>query len=192
MLEALKKHDRVDNFEAETTTHTGRHIYVIFSARLDDGHISGMVMDITARKTSELKIQKYQTRLKALAVQLTVVEEQERRRIAEDLHDNISQSLVFSRMQLSNLQNQSSDEKSQELIDEISQSLLHTIQSTKELIFELSSHLSLQNPAVGGFGLFSIQERMLDLGGKLMITSQPGSGCKAVLTLPFQSDKAEI
>ena len=36
----------------------------------------------------------------------------------------------------------------------------------------------------GGFGLFSIQERMSDLGGTFEIESEPGKGCRAVLTVP--------
>jgi len=141
MLKMLKKQGRVDDFVAEGMTHTGRRIFVLFSARLDDGHISGMVMDITKRILSEQKIQEYQHRLKSLGVQLTLAEEQERRRIAAELHDNIGQSLVYSRMQLASLRSRTSNEKPVELIDELSQSLLHIIQDTKELLFELSSPL---------------------------------------------------
>jgi signal transduction histidine kinase len=36
----------------------------------------------------------------------------------------------------------------------------------------------------GGFGLFSIQERMTELGGSLEVMSGPGKGCKAVLAMP--------
>ena len=36
-----------------------------------------------------------------------------------------------------------------------------------------------------GFGLFSIRERMADLGGALEIKSEPGKGCKAILTVPI-------
>ena len=35
------------------------------------------------------------------------------------------------------------------------------------------------------FGLFSIQERMGDLGGSLEIESRPGAGCTAILRVPF-------
>ena len=35
-----------------------------------------------------------------------------------------------------------------------------------------------------GFGLFSIRERMSDLGGALEIESEPGQGCAAVLVIP--------
>jgi len=38
----------------------------------------------------------------------------------------------------------------------------------------------------GGFGLFSIEERMNDLGGSLSIESSPGQGVRAILTVPFE------
>ncbi len=68
-----------------------------------EGHsifVDGVIQDITERRNAETKLLDYQNRLKALAFQLTVVEEQERRRIAGDLHDHISQSLALTRMQL--------------------------------------------------------------------------------------------
>ena len=36
----------------------------------------------------------------------------------------------------------------------------------------------------GGFGLFSIQERMTNMGGVFDIQSEPGKGCRVVLTVP--------
>ncbi|MBW2439199.1 MAG: sensor histidine kinase, partial [Deltaproteobacteria bacterium] len=36
-----------------------------------------------------------------------------------------------------------------------------------------------------GFGLFSIEELMADLGGSLRIVSDPGKGCTAILSAPF-------
>jgi signal transduction histidine kinase len=38
----------------------------------------------------------------------------------------------------------------------------------------------------GGFGLFSIQESMIDLGGAFHIRSEPGRGCIAILKLPIE------
>jgi len=43
----------------------------------------------------------------------------------------------------------------------------------------------------GSFGLFSIQERMTDLGGALEIESEPGKGCKAILTMPLSVNDGE-
>ncbi|MEN8729045.1 MAG: ATP-binding protein, partial [Desulfuromonadales bacterium] len=36
----------------------------------------------------------------------------------------------------------------------------------------------------GGFGLFTIEERMKDLGGKLVINSRPHQGCTMTMSLP--------
>jgi signal transduction histidine kinase len=37
------------------------------------------------------------------------------------------------------------------------------------------------------FGLFSIHERMADLGGSLEIISEPGRGCRAIISMPLES-----
>lgn len=44
-----------------------------------------------------------------------------------------------------------------------------------------------QTPAdsTGGFGLFSIRERAVYLGGQLRIESAPGQGTRAVLSVPI-------
>jgi signal transduction histidine kinase len=39
----------------------------------------------------------------------------------------------------------------------------------------------------GGFGLFSIKERMSDLGGSLKLESHPGRGVRVTLTAPLES-----
>ena len=41
----------------------------------------------------------------------------------------------------------------------------------------------------GGFGLFSVQERMTDLGGALEIESEPGKGTEAILSVPLEKGK---
>ncbi len=38
----------------------------------------------------------------------------------------------------------------------------------------------------GGFGLFSVAERMADLGGSLEMVSAPGKGCRAILVAPLE------
>jgi len=41
--------------------------------------------------------------------------------------------------------------------------------------------------AEGGFGLFSIEERMADIGGSLTVSSTPGQGVRATLTAPLDT-----
>jgi signal transduction histidine kinase len=236
-----------------------------------------VVEDISERKQSEQALQEYQQRLKALAAELTLVEERERRHIAADLHDHVSQSLALARIQLGAARKIDSESGRNRMLDEVSQVLLKAIQDTRTLIFDLSSpmlndlglsmavsawlrdqigtpydletkvdddgadkplvedvqailfrnirelltnvarhaqakeiqvSLERQGESIkimirddglgfdpqqtiqldhkkGGFGLFSIQERMADLGGSLEIISAPGEGCTAVLIAPL-------
>jgi PAS domain S-box-containing protein len=100
-----------------------------------------IIRDNTERVKAYQQIQEYQERLKALASQLTIVEERERRRIAAELHDHIGQSLAFARMQLAAARNPSSEEERDSLLEETSKILLETIQAIRGLVFDLSSPL---------------------------------------------------
>jgi PAS domain S-box-containing protein len=237
----------------------------------------GTMQDVSERNESEQKLINYQQRLKSLALQLALVEEQERRHIAADLHDNVGQSLALTRLQLAAvLKRLPDDKKTAGLVHNCSQLILTVIQDTRHLIFEISSpslnefglaaaitewkeqtckpshgleievidqleidFVSLDLRAIifrnvrellinvikhakatvvvitleeksgrylitvkddgigfmadeqagnvsvdGGFGLFSIQERMIDIGGELIINSKPQQGCTVIMTLP--------
>jgi signal transduction histidine kinase len=239
-----------------------------------------MVMDITDRKQAKQKILEYQQKLKALAFQLTVTEEKERRRIADDLHDQIGQSLALARMQIAAACKSAADDGLAAKLDDVSEILREAVQDTRHLIFDLSppamheiglgaaisewlddqigkryglkteffdnidqsyrktlddnvrailfrnirellinvvkhaqanqvtvlmevtdgvlkivvqddgigfdsGELSQPEGIKGGFGLFSIEERMTDLGGAFEIESQPGKGGRAILTVPL-------
>jgi signal transduction histidine kinase len=253
----------------------------IYPTRDEDGRLLNVIHieeDITERKQAEQKVQQYQQRLKALASQLTVAEERERRRIAADLHDHVQQSLASARLQLAAARKPQPHDKLTAALDAISESLRETLQETRQLVFDLSSpsmneiglgaaisewlheqverrhglktefadelrdasmdedvrailfrsvrellanaikharattisvalrsengylKITVQDDGVGcdpdtirdtmgyqgGFGLFSIRERMSDLGGELEIASEPGKGCRVVLTAPLR------
>ncbi|MEN8688351.1 MAG: PAS domain S-box protein, partial [Desulfuromonadales bacterium] len=111
--------------------------------------ITAIARDITEVKNAEKKFIDYQERLKALSSQLTFAEEQERRRIAENLHDEVSQALAMTRLQLAAASRgaKCDDPELKDQLDEISGSLLQAIRDTRQLIFELSS------PAMHELGL---------------------------------------
>jgi PAS domain S-box-containing protein len=286
-LATIQEQGSVTNYESEMITSAGRHFHVIFSATLYGENISGMVMDITDRKQSEQKIINYQQRLQALTSQLTIAGEKERRAIAAELHDHVSQSLALARIQLASVRQAASESKLVKKLDDISDTLLKTLEDTQLLMLQLSSPAShetglssaisewlesqvaikhslktevidniscqrlkkmdsnvrtilfrnvrelivnvvkhaqankasvrledrntyirviveddgigfdplvvnLARPQFSGFGLFSIEELMADLGGSLKIVSGPGKGCTAILSAPFGVDESQV
>jgi len=233
------------------------------------------------RRQAEKKLFDYQRQLKSLASELSLTEERERRRIATNLHDRISQSLVISKVKLEQLRESASSRDLANALAEVCDSLDQTIQNTRSLTSDLSSpilyelgfeaavaewlaeqiqqrhdiatefeddgqpkpldddicallfrnvrellvnvvkhahahkvkvsiwkvnsevHVSVEddgvgfNPAgpasvatkTGGFGLFSIRERLEQVGGRLQIESAPGSGTKITVTAPLKQEE---
>ncbi|UCG46159.1 MAG: PAS domain S-box protein [Phycisphaerales bacterium] len=95
--------------------------------------------DISERKMVERKLMEDGAQLKSLASQLSLVEERERRRLASELHDQISQSLVIAKIKLDELRQSVSGAKIKKDLDEVSGSLGQTIANTRTLTFDLSS-----------------------------------------------------
>ncbi len=238
------------------------------------------VRDITAQSQAQEKLLKYQGQLKRLASQLTLAEEQERKRIATELHDRIGQNLVSSKFKLGLLQQTSTTGVGTTLFRELEELIGQIIQDTRSLIFEISppvlhelglepalewlteqtsqrygfacdfeddqqpkplekdtrvilfqvvrelltnvvkhaqsrqtkvnlwttdeqiairveddgigfdtSRLDSQASPKGGFGLFSISERVDLLGGKFNIESDPGRGTRVVIMAPLKREK---
>ncbi len=126
--------------------------------RDDDGHPVGMwgvARDITARQQAQTRIIEYQQRLRELASQLSLTEEQQRRQIAGDLHDHISQSLVLSLMKLQQLKD-SADCKNKALVRSLCDTLNQVIERVRTMTFELGS------PTLYRFGLEPALRELLD------------------------------
>jgi PAS domain S-box-containing protein len=140
----LIEKDFISSVEKSYLAKDGRRIPVLFSARVmrdNEGKIQGIVcvaLDITERKQAEERLINYQKQLKSLASELSLTEERERRRIASDLHDSISQTLVATKMKLDELREKKISVADGRLLDDIHKLLEKTIQDTRSLTFELS------------------------------------------------------
>ena len=242
--------------------------------------VMGLTQDITARKKAEASLLDYQERLRCLTSELSRAEQQERRRVAGLLHDDVIQALALSRIRLSELrqslvaEQQGLLDRTRELVEDaiqgtrslmsqLSPPILHEIgldpaldwlteqiagreklawrfvsdgqpklldddgkvllfTAARELLLNVVKHaraahvtvrssrenstiqISVEDDGVGfdtrvksrccgesgGFGLFSIRERLGYLGGSCEIHSEPGKGTRAVLALPIKQDGA--
>lgn len=222
-------------------------------------------------------LQEQQIRLQTMASELSATEERERRRLASDLHDSVSQSLSLSIMELSSIAETEGIEQIKEQVVDIGQRLEQTLHDTqrmtfdlcppelyqigleaaifeilvqsreqhgldfsfetdplsseisedlryflfravRELILNITKHAKAGQAQVllkkrdgilaihviddgmgfdqsvvgqksgrqGGFGLFSIQERLVQLGGTLTIESGPQEGSMVSITVPLK------
>lgn len=94
------------------------------------------IEDITTRKRTEEALRAYQGRLEAMAAQLFVAQEGERRRIAADLHDGVVQRMGLCSQKLKLLRSGKAEGK--QSLDDVITSLDQAISDSRSLIGELS------------------------------------------------------
>ena len=113
--------------------------------RIMDGNklvgFSSILIDITRLKETEDRLLTHQKELRSLASQLSLAEERERRRIAVEIHDRISQTLAFCRMKLGALMESAPSCVSSQDLEEVQSLLKQLIEETRSLTFQLSSPL---------------------------------------------------
>ncbi|MDC0358031.1 PAS domain S-box protein [Oligoflexia bacterium] len=90
------------------------------------------------RKQAEQTLNDYQKQLRKLTLQMSRVEEQERRRISAGLHDSVVQNLALCRIKTDLIKKATAPETVTENLDELDEVLKRTIAHTRSLIFELS------------------------------------------------------
>jgi len=235
------------------------------------------IRDITERRRTEQQLLLYQGQLRSLASELVSAQEEERRRIAMDLHDRIGQTLAVAKMTLGALRERAGSVALAESLEEVRRLVDQAVQDARSLTFELSpptlhelgleatiewlaeqvqgrhgirvevegdgrqipledgvrdllfravqellvnvvKHARARRARVssrredgvirveveddgvgidlsgnghgtdrnGGFGLFSIRERLAHVGGSIEIASGPGQGTRVVLTAPLK------
>lgn len=114
------------------------NISLIRGARVEDHLAVCMIEDITAQKQAEREIRTYQEQLRSVASELSLTEEQERRRLATDLHDHVGQILALAQIKLGAIRESASSSHLVEPMDEVRRLIEQTIQYTRSLSFELS------------------------------------------------------
>ncbi|HTR82096.1 MAG TPA: PAS domain S-box protein [Bacteroidota bacterium] len=99
-VDALCAEGKSDGFETELLMKDGSVKTIIMSATLDDRLVSGVCVDITERKKAEVALHTTQRSLRRLSHRLLEIQENERRQIARELHDEIGQILTATKIDL--------------------------------------------------------------------------------------------
>jgi PAS domain S-box-containing protein len=96
----------VMNREVAYVTRLGKRIPMLFSAALlrDKGGkivgVVGLARDIEERKRAEEALRESERRLRFLSTQLLTVQEEERKRLSAELHDELGQALILFKIQV--------------------------------------------------------------------------------------------
>ena len=114
------------------------NVSLIRNAKVEDHLALCMIEDITAQKRAEKEICTYQEQLRSVASELSLTEEQERRRLATDLHDHVGQILALAQIKLGAIRESAASTHLVEPMDEVRRLIEQTIQYTRSLSFELS------------------------------------------------------
>jgi PAS domain S-box-containing protein len=94
--------------------------------------------DITESRLTEQQLLAYQAQLRHLATELSLAESRERRRLADDLHDNIGQTLFMIKMKVDLCREWAPDQAALQALNEVSESIRQIITDLRALIVEMS------------------------------------------------------
>lgn len=99
----------------------------------------GTTQDITERKQARQDLRESHEQLRRLAVRLQAVREEERTRIAREIHDDLGQALTGLKMDLSWLMDRPQDNRSK--ARERTRSMIALVDTTIESVRRISAHL---------------------------------------------------
>lgn len=94
--------------------------------------------EIAERRQVEENLYKYQQQLRSLASELSKTEEETRRRIAVELHDNIGHDLTIAKMKAETLYEELANTEYSNTINEIVDTIIKSIKDVSLFTFELS------------------------------------------------------
>lgn len=113
-------------------------------------------IELRAQINVALRIKNYQEKLRTLNSEITLVEERERRRIAENLHDSLGQTLSLAFMNLTSVNVNDCNPKVKNTIEFTTKLLNKAIEESRSLTYDLSP------PILYELGFISAIEWKLD------------------------------
>jgi PAS domain S-box-containing protein len=136
-------------------------VYAFKIGRPEEDHVAVFFTDISERKRSEIslkeltenleeRVSERTIQLRALAMQLSQAEQQERKRLARVLHDHLQQLIVAARMQIGMMKNVTDHRKMQSATRQVDEILQEAIDASRNLAIDLSPPVLHEAGLIGG------------------------------------------
>ena len=94
--------------------------------------------DITHWMLAKQDIQEYQTSLQKLTTEISLVEEKQKKEIASNIHDHLSQSLIISKMKINELKKNPQIKVTAEDLQFIEAHISEALENSRKITYELS------------------------------------------------------
>jgi signal transduction histidine kinase len=94
--------------------------------------------NITRWVLAKQEIQEYQTSLQKMTVEITLIEEEQKKEIASNIHDHLSQSLVISKMRINELKKNPALKMIEEDLKFIESHISEALDNSRKITYELS------------------------------------------------------
>lgn len=143
----LRKKGIEEPYEITLTTKDGKKVDALVAPKLvfdEKGALNGSLgifTDISRLKKTERELLSYQERLRSLALEMSLLEERERRYITIELQDNIGRTLSHCSDKLKELQDTVSSPALQTTLKEIRGLVLQSADYAKNLPYEFSTEI---------------------------------------------------
>ncbi|MCE9614293.1 MAG: PAS domain S-box protein [Lentisphaerae bacterium] len=142
-LDTHLRGQETEPYECVLRTKTGRRLDALLATRIieyEKGRaVFVIVTDVTASREAERTRLRQQERLQRLAAKLAVAQDEEQRRIADGLHDDVAQVLTACRYRLAGLQDGMSGDAVRETRADLDHLLEQAQKTIRSLSFELAS-----------------------------------------------------
>ncbi|SHM74253.1 PAS domain S-box protein [Polaribacter sp. KT 15] len=127
--------------------------------------------DITQTMVANENIQEYQKSLKRLTTEITLIEEKQKKEIASNIHDHLSQSLVISKMKIKELKHNKEYQKLIKDLEFIENHITDALDNSRKITFELSPPILYQLGIVDAlFWLFEYIEKTYEIKSDINTT----------------------
>jgi PAS domain S-box-containing protein len=140
--EKIVNQRQVRNFAIDIRSNKGVTRHCLFSADIIEiqqiPHVITITKDITKEVQMEKERQQHLDALKHLVSELTLAEERERRRIAGDIHDHMSQILAMAKITLTSAARSVSEGKTKSELIKVNEWIHEAIQQSRTLTYDLS------------------------------------------------------